>query len=539
MPARPPTPTLQLFHDPLYMNRSPHILWADDEIDLLRPHILFLEARGYTVTGVNSGVEAVQEITSNHLFDMVFLDEQMPGIGGLETLTRIKAIRPHLPVVMITKSEEEHLMEQAIGSKINDYLIKPVNPNQLLLVLKKHLDERRLVSEKAMSAYQQAFRDLGLRLGSRLNAAEWTELYGELIGWKLELEESEDTGMREVLEMQFGEAERQFVRFVETHYGDWLAHPDADTPVLSHRLLPERLPRTVSEAAGRPVYLVVVDNLRWDQWRMIEPLLADRFRITRSEPYFSMLPTATQYARNALFAGMTPAEIARVYPELWVDEDAEGSKNVHEGELLSRLLQRMGVEGKHSYHKVANLQAGKRLLEGFHATKSNAVTAVVYNFVDMLSHARTDMEVIRELASDEAAYRSLTLSWFNHSSLRELLEAMAATGARVVVTTDHGTVPVDQPVVVRGERDTNPNLRYKVGRNLGYAASEVFEVRHPDRFGLPRPHVSSAYIFARGRDFLVYPNNQNHFVQLYRDTFQHGGISLPEVIVPWVELDPR
>ena len=521
------------------MNRSPHILWADDEIDLLKPHILFLEAKGYTVTGVNSGVEAVSEVQSSHLFDIVFLDEQMPGLGGLETLQRIKAVRPHLPVVMITKSEEEHVMEQAIGSKISDYLIKPVNPNQLLLALKKHLDERRLVSEKTMASYQQAFRELGLRLGSRLDADEWIALYGELIGWRLELEGSEDTGMREVLDMQFAEADRQFVRFIESGYADWMAHPNADSPVLSHRVLPERLPRTWAEADSRPVYLVVVDNLRWDQWRMMEPLLADKFRVTRSAPYFSILPTATQYARNALFAGMTPADIARVYPELWVDEDAEGSKNAHEGALFERLVKRLDLPGKQGYHKVANQQAGRRLLEQFHQTKSNAITAIVYNFVDMLSHARTDMEVIRELASDEAAYRSLTLSWFNHSSLKELFDAIAATGARVIVTTDHGTVPVDQPVVVRGERETNPNLRYKVGRNLGYSASEVFEVRHPERMGLPKPHVSSAYIFARGSDFLVYPNNQNHFVQLYRNTFQHGGISLPEVIVPWVELDPR
>jgi len=355
----------------------------------------------------------------------------------------------------------------------------------------------------------------------------------------VELSQTEDTGMKEVLDMQYVDADRQFAKFVQDEYSEWMAGPGDDVPLMSHRLLPERLPVTLAEADGRPTFLVVIDNLRMDQWQVIEPLLAEEFRIVRKSPYMAMLPTATAYARNALFAGMTPAEISRVYPDCWVGEEEEGSKNAHEDKLFARLLERLGLSGKHGYHKVTNLAAGRQLLDGFHKTKEARVTAIVYNFVDMLSHARTEMEVIKELAEDEAAYRSLTLSWFEHSPLREMFSAMAAYNARVIVTTDHGTIRVDGPVQVRGERNTNSNLRYKVGRNLGYNEGDVFEVREPEQMGLPRPNISSSYIFAREKDFLVYPNNQNHFVNYFRDTFQHGGISMEEMIVPWVELDAK
>jgi CheY-like chemotaxis protein len=520
------------------MQRTPRILWADDEIELLRPHLLFLEGKGFHVTAVNSGVEAL-ELLAGQIFDLVFLDEQMPGLNGLETLQRIKEKRPHLPVIMITKSEEEHIMEEAIGSKISDYLIKPVNPNQILLAVKKNLDEKRLVSEKAMTDYQREFRELSMQMMGRLDAADWTAIYERLVHWKLELERSDDAGMRDVLEMQFKDADRQFSKFYQTSYEEWMAAPGDDHPTLSHRLLTERLPQVLSAAGSdRPVYLVVIDNLRMDQWRMIEPMLLNRFRVVREEPYFSMLPTATQYARNALFAGMTPAEIARVYPEFWVDEDQEGSKNKYEAQLFDQLLKRLDFKGKSGYHKVTNLAAGRKLVDQFHRTKENDITAVVYNFVDMLSHARTEMDVLKELAEDDAAYRSLTLSWFEHSALRELFDQMAEFNARVIITTDHGTVRVSNPIQVKGDRKTNSNLRYKVGKNLGYKASDVFEVRDPLAFGLPRPQVSSSYIFAREDDFLVYPNNYHHFAQNFKDTFQHGGISLAEVIIPWVELDP-
>jgi len=524
------------------MTRQPHILWADDEIDMLKPHIIFLEGKNYTVTGVNSGVEALEEVESN-IFDVVFLDENMPGINGIETLQRIKEMKPHLPVIMITKSEEEHIMEEAIGSKISDYLIKPVNPNQILLAVKKLLDGKRLLSEKAMMDYQKEFRTIGMKLMDRMDLEDWYHVYGRLVFWNLELTDSDDDSMQDVLDMQFEDANRQFGKYIEKNYESWIASGD-DTghggiPLLSHRLLPHYLPEVIATADGRPVYLVVIDNLRLDQWKSIEPLLKDSFTIEKDETYMSILPTATQYARNALFAGMMPADIERITPQWWKSEEDEGSKNQFEEKLLNNLLDRLNIEGKTSYHKVTNLTAGRKLLDTFHETKGEVLTTVVYNFVDMLSHARTDMDVIKELADDEAAYRSLTLTWFEHSALKHLIEKMAEAGGRVIITTDHGTVKVNNEVKVRGDRSTNSNLRYKTGKNLGYDKKDVFEAMEPGRFGLPKQNISSGYIFAKDRDFFVYPNNYQQFVKYFKDTFQHGGVSLEEVIVPFAILDSK
>ena len=524
------------------MTRQPHILWADDEIDILKPHILFLEGKDYKVTGVNSGTEALEEVDKN-AFDVVFLDENMPGINGIETLQRIKEKKPHLPVIMITKSEEEHIMEEAIGSKISDYLIKPVNPNQILLAVKKVLDGKRLLSEKAMQDYQREFREIGMKLMGKMEIDDWYEVYGRLVFNDIELRNSGDASMLDVLNMQFEDANRQFTKFVEKNYESWVAAGeeagDGGVPLLSHRVLPEMLPRAIEGADGRPVFLVVIDNLRLDQWSTIQPLLKDIFRTTENSSYVSILPTSTQYARNALFAGMMPADIQRLTPQYWKTEDDEGSKNQFEEEMLERLLGRLGVDGKTSYHKVTNLAAGKKLVDSFHETKGEVLTTVVYNFVDMLSHARTDMDVIKELADDEAAYRGLTLTWFEHSALKELFEKMAEVGGRVIVTTDHGTVRVKQEIKVRGDRSTNSNLRYKVGKNLGYEENEVFECRDPEKFKLPKQNISTGYVFAKDKDFFVYPNNYHQFVKYFKDTFQHGGISLEEMVVPLAILDAK
>jgi CheY-like chemotaxis protein len=524
------------------MTRQPHILWADDEIDMLKPHILFLEGKGFQVTPVNSGVEALEEVEKK-VFDLVFLDENMPGINGIETLQRIKVLRAHLPVIMITKSEEEHIMEEAIGSKISDYLIKPVNPHQILLAVKKCLDGKRLLSEKVMTDYQREFRELGIKMMGKMDVEDWYDVYGRLTHWTLELEKSEDDSMQEVLSMQFEDANRQFGKFIESNYEGWISAGDdglrSEVPILSHRVLPHFLPDAIKSAEGRQVFLVVIDNLRLDQWRAIEPLLSDLFSVVIDDTYMSILPTATQYARNALFAGLLPADIKRLHPEWWTNEDEEGSKNKFEGQLLNELIKRLDIHGRTSYHKVTNLAAGRKLLDQFHETKGESLTTIVYNFVDMLSHARTDMEVIKELADDEAAYRSLTLTWFEHSALREMLEKMAKVNGRVIVTTDHGTVKVNNDIKVRGDKSTNSNLRYKVGKNLGYNHKEVFAAEDPEKFGLPKANVSSSYVFAKDRDFFVYPNNYHQFVKYFKDTFQHGGVSLEEVIVPFAILDAK
>jgi CheY-like chemotaxis protein len=517
-------------------NEQVKILWADDEIDLLKPHIMFLENKGYQVTAVTSGVEAVEEVKENH-FDIVFLDENMPGISGIEALAQIKNIEASLPVIMITKSEEESIMEDAIGSQISDYLIKPVNPNQILLSLKKNLDSKRLVSEKTTTGYQQEFRQIGMRLNDRLDWSDWKELYGEIVNWDLALQKSGDPSMSEILHMQKEEANNQFARFIEDNYIDWLHHDSDDRPMMSHRLLKDWVFPLLSKE--KPLFLVVIDNLRLDQWKTIEKVIREDFRIDQEEMFCSILPTATQYARNALFAGLLPSEIQKRHPKLWKNDEDEGGKNLHEEEFLADNLKRSGKQIKHSYAKITNLTFGKKVVENLHSLSHNDLNVIVYNFVDMLSHARTEMEMIRELADDESAYRSLTLSWFEHSPLKDIMQGIKAMGGKMIITTDHGTVHVKNAIKVVGDRNTNTNLRYKIGKNLNYQEKEVFEVKNPEDAFLPKTSMSSRFIFAEGNDFFAYPNNFNHYVNYYKDTFQHGGISLEEMIIPFIVCSPK
>lgn len=512
------------------------ILWADDEIDLLKPHIIFLEAKGYQVDTINNGSDAV-EMIARTVYDIIFLDENMPGMSGLETLVAIKGLQPHIPVVMITKSEEESIMEDAIGSKISDYLIKPVNPNQILLCLKKNLEEKKLISEKSSMSYQQEFRGIGSQISLHLSPGEWIDIYRKLVYYEIELEKNEDQGIHEILQMQKGEANAVFSKYVEKNYLNWIQGKSEQQPVLSHTLLRNKLFPLLQE--NIPVYLIVVDNLRYDQWKILQPLFSQYFRVEKDDMYFSILPTATQYARNALFAGLMPTEIAKKYPKYWVEESEEGTKNQFESELLGEYLKRFGLNIRHSYHKILNLQSGKKLAETMSNLKDNLLNVIVYNFVDMLSHARTEMEVIRELADDEAAYRSLTQSWFNHSPLHDIIKHIAEKGGRILLTTDHGSVRCQNPVKILGDRNTNTNLRYKFGRNLNYNPQEVFEIKHPEDIYLPRTNVSTSYVFCRENDYFVYPNNYSQFANMYRNTFQHGGISLEEILVPVVELKAK
>lgn len=509
------------------------ILWADDEIDLLKPHILFLENKQHEVTTVKSGNEAVDQV-NDHVFDIIFLDENMPGLTGLETLEKIKSVRPSVPVVMITKSEEEFIMEEAIGGRIADYLIKPVNPNQILLSIKKNLEGKRLVSEKTTSNYRQEFQQISMQLQDRLNFEEWADIYKKIIYWELELDQSNDEAMQEILKMQKIEGNQQFSKFIERNYLDWLNGVE-EGPVMSHTLLQKK----VFPKHENSTFLIVIDNLRYDQWLIIKPYVTEFFNVLSEENYYSILPTATQYARNALFAGLMPSEIQKKFPNKWKNDDDEGGKNLFEADFLEDNLRRHGVKGKFSYNKITNLNAGKKLVENFHGLMQNEFNAIVYNFVDMLSHARTDMEVIRELADDDSAYRSLTKSWFEHSPLFDMMKLIAKNKADLFITTDHGTVKVDNPSKVIGDKNTTTNLRYKQGRNLDYVSKDVFEIKRPEEAFLPKSNVSTTYIFAKDTKFFVYPNNYNHYLKYYKDTFQHGGISLEEVIIPMVHLKSK
>ncbi len=513
-----------------------NILWADDEIDLLRPHVIFLEEKGYNVITTNNGDEALDLIKLHH-FDIIFLDEHMPGLSGIETLTQIKNIYPNIPVVMITKSEEESIMEDAIGSNISDYLIKPVNPNQILLSLKKNLDNKKLISEKTTHSYQQEFRHIGDGINKNLDFREWTDVYKKLIYWELELDKSEDSGIIEVLKMQKSEANNMFSKFIEENYIDWLNGRTSERPLQSHTLFREKMLPLLSD--NKPTFMLLIDNLRYDQWKTIQHIVEEYFRVESDEIYYSTLPTTTQYARNALFSGLLPSEIKKRFPKYWTDEEEEGSKNKFEEELLGEQLKRFGKNIKYSYNKVLNLNAGRKLVETLPNLLNNSFNAIVYNFVDMLSHARTEMEIIRELADDESAYRSLTLSWFEHSPLLDIIKFLADEDVNLIITTDHGSVKANNPVRVLGDKNTNTNLRYKFGRSLQYNTKEIFEIKNPEDVFLPKLNVSTAYIFCKENDYFVYPNNYNYYANFYKNTFQHGGISMEEVLIPYIFLKSK
>lgn len=513
------------------------IIWVDDEIESLQSQKLFLENKGYEVQTFTNGFDAIDYVKENPV-DVVLIDESMPGITGLETLAKIKEVRQTLPVVLITKNETENLMDEAIGSQISDYLIKPVNPNQVWLSLKKIIDNKRLVAEKTTTAYQQQFRNLFMALNSNPDHTEWMDIYKKLVYWELEMQKSDSPEMQEVLQSQKGEANTEFFKFISKNYLKWIGPGASDGPVMSHTLLQRKVLPYLQK--GVPLFFVLIDNLRFDQWKAIQPIFTESFRILEEDTFYSILPTATQYARNAIFAGMMPADIEKQFSQQWKNDDEEGGKNLHEEGFLRAQLKRLDKgDLKISYTKVLNNQAGLDLVNNIHNLLSNDLNVIVYNFVDMLSHARTEMEVLKELAGDEMSYRSITSSWFEHSPLHQALKKIADKKIKLLLGTDHGSVRVKTPCKVVGDKQTTANLRYKHGRNLNYEPKEVLAFREPKLAGLPSPTVNSSYIFAKEDGFLCYPNNYNHYVNYYRNTFQHGGVSLEEMIVPVINMESK
>ena len=509
------------------------ILWVDDEIEMLKPHIIFIQSKGYGIETVTNGHDAI-EMCKEKEYDLIFLDENMPGLTGLETLTRIKDIRPNVPIVMITKSEEENIMDMAIGQKIADYLIKPVNPKQILLSIKKHLHKNEIIAEVTNTGYQQNFSKIGLQINDSLTVDDWKEVYRQLTYWELELEAT-NSSMNEVLKMQKAEANNMFARFVSKNYISWINDPD-NRPVMSQDIMKKYVFPHLDN--GEKVFLIVLDNFRYDQWRVIAQEVGDMFDIDE-DMYMSILPTATQYARNAIFSGLMPSRIAEMFPDLWVDEDEEEGKNLNEEPLIRTQIERFRRHDTFSYHKINGTAGGEKIVERLNELLRNDLNVIVVNFIDMLSHARTESKMVRELANTESAYRSITLSWFRHSVMSELLKRLSETGCKVIITTDHGSIRASKAVKIVGDRNTNTNLRYKLGKNLNFNAKDVFVIKDPRKAHLPAPNLSTAYVFATGNSFFAYPNNYNYYVSYYKNTFQHGGISMEEMLVPLITLTSR
>jgi CheY-like chemotaxis protein len=521
----------------MIQNRKSKILWVDDEIEMLKPHIIFLENKDYEVYTSTNGADAIDMVKETN-FDIIFLDENMPGFSGLETLSRIKQINSLVPVVMITKSEEEAIMDEAIGSQMADYLIKPVNPKQILLSIKKNINKKELVTKQTTSAYQMQFSKLGMQINDSFTLDEWKEVYRKLVYWEMELSNSDDKAMDEVLLMQKNEANNAFARFISRNYVNWFDAKKDIRPAMSPDLFKTSIFPVLDEK--KKVFVMVIDNLRFDQWKVLSPIISEYYSVVNEDIYLSILPTATMYARNSIFAGLMPADIQKTYPDLWDNDDnEEGGKNNFEEELLRKQFARFNRKEKLFFEKITTSKPGRKGSDNLRQILQSDITVMVLNFVDMISHARTEMDMIRELASDEAAYRSLTLSWFKHSGLIDLLKELRDHQFELILTTDHGTIRVGNPIKVVGERNTNTNLRYKLGRNLNYNYKEVYEIKRPADVKLPSPNISTAFIFAMNQDFFAYPNNYNYYVNYFKNTFQHGGISMEEMLIPVVRMQPK
>ena len=515
------------------------LLWVDDEIELLRAHIIFLEKKGYEVVTVSNGADAIDQCRQQ-TFDLILLDEMMPGLSGLETLQQIKDIQPATPIVMCTKSEEENIMDQAIGSKIADYLIKPVNPNQILLSLKKNIHRKDIVTEVTQSGYQQDYQQIAMQMMDCRTCSDWMEIYRRLVKWELELSDT-DSSMTEMLTMQKEEANIGFAKYIAKNYLDWvdpknLGKVVEGKPVMSPDIFKTKLFPMLDK--GEKVFLIVIDNFRYDQWRVLSKEIGNMFDI-EEDMYTSILPTATQYARNAIFSGLMPEQIEKMFPKLWVDEDEDEGKNLNEEPLIRTQIERYRRHDSFSYHKINDSTGADKLLARLNELTKNDLNVIVVNFIDMLSHARTESKMVRELANNESAYRSITLSWFRHSVMADLLNALSQIDCKIIITTDHGSIRASKPVKIVGDRNTNTNLRYKLGKNLSCQSKEVFVIKNPHEAQLPAPNISTSYMFATGSTFFAYPNNYNYYVSYYKDTFQHGGISLEEMLIPLITLKGR
>ena len=516
-------------------NKKFKILWIDDEIDLLTSHFIFLESRGYLIHPCSNGREGISILESKKI-DLVLLDENMPGLNGFETLSIIKHTKPNIPVIMVTKNEEEKIIDDAIGSKISDYLIKPVNPNQILHSLKKILNQKNLISEKASDEYQKDFKKISLDLLSANSFIDWVDLYKKFIYWKIELMELENNSMLSILENQLKEANLVFGKFIKNNYLKWINSRE-NNPTLSHNVFKNKIIPCIKN--NNSTLLILIDNLRMDQWKIIEPLISKYYNIQQEDLYCSILPTTTQYSRNSFFAGLTPKQIKDKFPDLWIDDIQKGNKNKHENELLTKQLESLNIKHNSKYFKITSLNDAKRMVLKLKELKKIKLNTIVYNFVDILSHAKSEMNIIKELAFEDKGYLSLTFSWFKNSPLYELIQKASELNFQLIITTDHGTINVTNPLEIIGNKGTSLNLRYKYGKGLKFPQKKVFEISDPINYQLPKYSHEDKYVFALENSYFIYPNKFNEYAKHFMNSYQHGGVSLQEMLVPLIKLSPR
>ena len=519
------------------MSTKGKILWVDDEIELLRPHILFLKEKGYDIETATNGEDAI-ELVTNKKFDLVFLDEMMAGMGGLRTLSEIKNTRPQLPVIMVTKSEDEGLMENAIGGKISDYLTKPVNPSQILLACKKFLEGKKIESEYVSRDYLKEFNEISTSLFSNPGHDDWVNIYSKLVGWSMDFDSHPELGLKDTLLDQYRTANQEFSNFIEKNYKHWLEstnRPVLSIDVVDRFLIPEL-------QSNKSVFFFVIDCMRLDQWLGMENALRDFYDVKRNF-YYSILPTATPYSRNAIFSGSWPNDIEKRFPEIWEKwEDDDNSRNKNEAEFLISLLERRKIilKPEPKYIKIIDPEFGKGIEQNILSYTHNKLTSIVVNFVDMLAHGRSDSQLLKEIAPEESAYRSLTQSWFHHSSFFNMLKTLSTQkNVKVVITTDHGSIRCMRGVKVIGDREAATNLRYKFGRNLKVEDKHAIFIKNPADFRLPNRGVTVNYILAKEDYYFVYPTDYHRYLAQYRDSFQHGGISMEEMILPVAVLEPK
>jgi CheY-like chemotaxis protein len=510
------------------------ILWVDDEIELLKSHVTFLQGKGYKVDTATNGADALSLVKGNK-FDVLLLDESMPGRGGLETLVEIKEADPALPVVMITKNEEERLMDNAIGLKIDDYLLKPVSPLQIYSACKRILDAPRIQEERVSPDYIREFNELNSLMQEGTWDA-WLRVHKRLCAWDHEFDQFRRTGLESTHDDQRLKASHAFSDFVEKNYRNWVASDKR--PPMSVDIFPRHIAPHLQ--AGEKVFFILIDCVRLDQWMVIEEFLTEQFDV-QWDFYCSILPTATPYSRNAIFSGLFPDEISRRYPDKWLERSTEeSSKNKYESFFLSEQMRKFRLdETKLRYSKIFTAAEASDVKKKVSGLMNSPFVALVFNFVDILTHGRNQSEILQQLLPNEGAFRSLMRSWFSHSVLRDILTDLARAKVKVVLTTDHGSILGRKAALVYGRRDTSTNLRYKFGDNLKVDERQAIITRHPEEYRLPSESRTKNYVFAREYFYFVYPTNFRDYEKAYEGSFQHGGVSLEEMVLPCLTLTPR